>query len=63
MAGYGVASSGNVPHFVKLTDAIIRETRAPKKGYRALTDGKRLFLRIDSRGRRSWRLKYVVGGR
>ncbi|MGP8165634.1 MAG: tyrosine-type recombinase/integrase [Steroidobacteraceae bacterium] len=48
---------------MKLTDAIIRETRAPKKGYRALTDGKRLFLRLDSRGRRSWRLKYVVGGR
>ncbi len=63
MEGYAVSASGNVPHFVKLTDAIIRETRAPKKGYRALTDGKRLFLRVDSRGRRSWRLKYVVGGR
>ncbi|MGC1387317.1 MAG: Arm DNA-binding domain-containing protein, partial [Steroidobacteraceae bacterium] len=48
---------------MKLTDAIIQKTRAPTKGYRALTDGKRLFLRIDSRGGRSWRLKYVVGGR
>ncbi len=47
----------------RLTDAMISETPAPAKGYRALTDGKRLFLRVDSRGGRSWRLKYAVGGR
>jgi integrase len=52
---------------MKLTDKLIKKGLAagvPRgKTYRALTDGKRLFLRIDTAGGASWRLKYTVGGR
>jgi integrase len=40
--------------------------RAPfkrRQKYRALSDGKRLFLRITPEGSTIWRLKYVIGGR
>ena len=44
-----------------LTDSMVLSEPLPEKGYRALTDGRRLFLRITPEGARSWRLKYVVG--
>src|ERR1700674_4459198 len=45
----------------KLTDEIILAEPLPAKGYRALGDGRRLFLRITPEGTRAWRLKYVAG--
>jgi hypothetical protein len=45
----------------KLTDAIILAAQPPETGYKALTDGRRLFLRITPDGGLFWRLKYVIG--
>src|ERR1700733_7848325 len=47
----------------KLTDAIIMAAPLPSSGYKALTDGQRLFLRITPDGSRFWRLKYVAHGK
>jgi hypothetical protein len=47
----------------RLADEIILAEPLPQKGYRALTDGKRLFLRITPEGGRAWRLKYKVGAK
>jgi integrase len=46
-----------------LTDTEILACPLPAKGYKALTDGRRLFLRITPDGGRFWRLKYMVDGR
>jgi integrase len=47
----------------KLTDALILAAPLPTSGYKALTDGQRLFLRVTPDGARHWRLKYVAHGR
>lgn len=47
----------------KLTDAQILAAALPSKGYKALTDGRRLFLRITPDGGRFWRLKFMAKGK
>lgn len=46
----------------RLTDTLILAAPLPSKGYAALTDGQRLFLRVTPDGGRYWRLKFVAAG-
>jgi integrase len=47
----------------KLTDALILAAPLPSSGYKALTDGQRLFLRVTPDGGRFWRLKFKTSGK
>ncbi len=46
-----------------LTDELIEATPTPTQGAKKLTDGRGLFLLLQSRGRPTWRLKYTFAGR
>ena len=48
---------------MKLTEKIIRDTKAPQKNRLVLTDGRGLQLRITAKNVRSWSLQYSFNGR
>ena len=48
---------------MKLTEKIIRDTKAPQKNRLVLTDGRGLQLRITAKNVRSWSLQYNFNGR
>jgi integrase len=48
---------------MKLTERLIRETKAPESGRTVLTDGRGLQLRITAKDVRSWSLQYSFNGR
>ena len=48
---------------MKLTEKIIRDTKAPQKNRLVLTDGRGLQLRITAKNVRSWSFQYSFNGR
>lgn len=61
ITGYGDTAKDSRSYPMKLTDQVISEaTIAPGRTSRALTDGRRLFLRITPSGKQ-WRLKIGAG--